>query len=192
MNNHTDLLNFIASKIGAKSYLEIGTNNGKNFNSIAVAHKVGVDPDLTAVATVHKTSDEFFKDNQETFDLVFIDGLHHADQVKRDIENGFHSLPTGGVLVIHDCNPSDEKHTHVPRDSKVWNGDVYKTVSGLTGGFTMDMDYGCYILRKEEDVLVFAYAEGIDNPWEYFNKYRKELLNLVSVEEGLKIIDSWI
>ena len=31
------------------------------------------------------TSDDFFKQNKNKYDCVFIDGLHIYDQVKRDI-----------------------------------------------------------------------------------------------------------
>ena len=33
------------------------------------------------------TSDEFFKQNEDTYDVIFIDGLHTSDAVYRDINN---------------------------------------------------------------------------------------------------------
>lgn len=191
MNNHTDLLNVIALKINAKSYLEIGTNNCKNFNSIMVAHKVGIDPDTNSPCAIHKTSDEYFKDNNETFDLIFIDGLHHADQVKRDIINAWNCLAEKGVIVVHDCGPSEEKYTYVPRQSKIWNGDVYKAISSLHHftKFTIDFDYGCCILRKNPREL--KWDKNFPR-WEEFEQNRKELLNMVDIETGLKEIESWI
>jgi hypothetical protein len=200
MQNHTELLNYIAAKIGAKSYLEIGTNNCRNFNAIQVAHKVGVDPDLNSPCSIHKTSDEFFKDNAEKFDLIFIDGLHHSEQVKKDFDNSFNFLSEAGVIVIHDCNPSEEKHTHIPRITKIWNGDVYRFVSTCLNGygginfFTIDFDHGCCVVRKR----VGREANGMDFRlnflaigWQYFNENRGRLLNLVSVEQGIKFIDFW-
>lgn len=193
MTNHTQLLNYIATKIGAKSYLEIGTQSCKNFNSIQVPHKVGVDPDLNSPCAIHKTSDEFFRNNSETFSIVFIDGLHHSDQVKRDIENAWNCLSEKGVIVVHDCNPSEEKYTHVPRDSKVWNGSVYKAICQLRGHlttpFTIDFDHGCCVIRKEG--LISFDESRSPEIWEAFNIQRTEYLNLVSLEEGLKIIDAW-
>lgn len=190
MKNHTSLLNYIALKIKAKSYLEIGTQSCKNFNEIQVPHKVGVDPDLTSPCAVHKTSDDFFKDNKEKFDLIFVDGFHEAEQVKRDIESAYNSLSDKGVILIHDCNPLEEMHTHVPRDSKVWNGDVYKTISRLIYPiqFTVDMDYGCCVIKKSHIQIEWGH-DVID--WEFFHKNRKTLLNLQSVEFAVGQINMW-
>lgn len=209
MTTHTELLNYIAAKIGAKSYLEIGTNNCKNFNAIQVAHKVGVDPDLASPCAIHKTSDQFFKEiirvgqfvseteikqgvqSTETFDLIFIDGLHHAEQVHMDIMHSWYCLSEKGVIVIHDCNPSEEKYTHVPRDSKIWNGDVYRDVCQIESKkFTIDIDYGCCIIRKRDEIKYDTISPYCN--WEMFVESRKELLNLVSLEEGLKLFDEWI
>jgi predicted O-methyltransferase YrrM len=63
---------------------------------------IGVDPNQGV--TLRMTSDEFFAANQFTFDIVFIDGLH--DQVAKDIENSLRVLNPGGIIVMHDCNPT--------------------------------------------------------------------------------------
>jgi hypothetical protein len=78
-------------KISAKSYLEIGVSGGENFQKIRCENKVGVDPEPTSPATIFLPSDDFFKQNKETFDVIFIDGLHHSDQVLRDINNSLAS-----------------------------------------------------------------------------------------------------
>lgn len=191
MKNHTDLLNLIAASIHAVSYLEIGVQNIKsNFIHIICRDKVGVDPNVVATSVITKTSDEFFADNVKYFDEVFVDGLHHDDQVQRDVENSWKFLKPGGVILIHDCNPMREEITHVPRDSKEWTGNVYKAVSRIVSPkFTIDFDYGCCILRKTEGA-VLAFAD-LDISWEYFNSKRKNLLNLAPLNEGLKTIESW-
>jgi hypothetical protein len=194
MTTHTELLNFIAEKIGAKKYLEIGVFNPEhNFNQIEVPQKIGVDPDPSANATVKSTSDEFFKISKlmgGRFDLIFIDGLHHVDQVAKDILNAWACLNAGGVIVLHDCNPHKESITHVPRDSREWCGDVYKAVSLVTTSkFTIDMDYGCCVIHKTTDQALEWKCGEIH--WEQFDKERKKLLNLVSVQEGIDIINGW-
>ena len=63
-----------------KSYLEIGTFHNELFDHIKCDIKIGVDP--VSGGTVRKTSDQFFKDNQDKFDCIFIDGLHFYSQVQ--------------------------------------------------------------------------------------------------------------
>lgn len=188
--NHTDLLNIIARKINAQSYLEIGVRFGANFNKIEVPNKIGVDPDPESAATRHCTSDEFFEQNEWKFDLIFIDGYHEAEQAKRDIINSWACLNIGGVMMIHDCNPEKEEHTHIPRDCKVWNGDVYKTVCEMLvyGKFTIDVDYGCCIVRKESQPFHWG---NVSVDWNTFTTHSKTLLNLVTLDYGLSVIDEW-
>lgn len=195
MKHHTELLNLIAQVIGAKTYVEIGVFNPEhNFNSINVENKIGVDPDPNVKATMSTTSDKafaLFKDLKAHADLIFIDGLHHADQVKLDIINAWNCLNLGGVIVLHDCNPHKESITHVPRDSREWCGDVYKTICQLftRPKFTVDFDYGCCVIRKEEESTLTWNDEPVS--YERFDANRKELLNLVSVDEAVEIISKW-
>lgn len=193
MTLHTDLINYIAKKINAKTYLEIGIYNpDHNFNKIEIEDKIGVDPDPNAKAMICMSSDEYFKTFKNfnvRFDLIFLDGLHHADQVKKDLINAWEHLNDGGAIVIHDSNPHSEHITHVPRDNREWCGDVFKTVSQvLTPKFTVDIDYGCCVIHKNGEALKLT-QQVIE--WEEFDLFRQELLNLVSVEDAKKEIDSW-
>lgn len=191
LRDHTSLLNYIAEKINAQSYLEVGTFNiDHNFNKIRVDKKVCVDPDPNAKATVLATSDEYFNLFADKYDLVLIDGLHHSDQVKNDVLNAWEVLNQGGVILMHDTNPHSESITHVPRSTREWCGDCYKVacVIDQVEKFTVDIDYGCTILRKNSDA---PFIEVYSMDWGYFNMNRKRLLNLVSVEEAIQIINSW-
>lgn len=194
MKDHTDLLNYIAGKIGAEVYVEIGVfNPAHNYDRVLVKHKIGVDPDPSAGADLRWTSDKFFDFYQATastkVDLVWIDGLHHEEQVVRDIRGAFAITRPGGVIALHDCNPYKESITHVPRDSREWTGDVYRAFSRVENEkFTLDFDYGCGIIRKTDNDI------KINNKtisWDLFAANRGQLLNLVSLDQGLKIIDTW-
>jgi predicted O-methyltransferase YrrM len=70
----------------------------------------------------------FFKNNSDKFDIIFIDGLHEYDQVKKDINNSIKFLNNGGVIYLHDCMPESFIRQAVPRSSNVWNGDVWKNI----------------------------------------------------------------
>ena len=53
--------------------------------------------------TVHKvTSDAFFPQNKATYDIIYIDGCHELDFIKRDMENSFAVLRPGGIMWMDD------------------------------------------------------------------------------------------
>lgn len=203
MKTRTDLLNYLAEKYNLQRYLEIGVQIPElNFNKINCTYKIGVDPDPKAGATVCQTSDEYFKEATRLkymtnppklmtqFDLIFIDGLHTAEQVKKDFENALKILSPNGFIVLHDCNPEKEEHTIVPRPTERghWNGDVYKFAAtlGVNDGYcTVDIDNGCAVFRDG----IEAYEEFSPPTifWSYFNENRKELLNLISWDEFVNL-----
>lgn len=197
MKHHSELLNYIARKINAKTYVEIGVfNPDHNFNLIEVENKIGVDPDSNAKADCRMTSDQFFKffgAINGKVDLTWIDGLHHEDQVQRDIEGAWDITHPGGVIAIHDCNPHSERITHVPRDNGEWTGNVYKAICRLVypaSYFTLNFDYGCCVIRKEEAFQLMRFND-MKVTWDEFNAHRETMINLISLEEGLARIDAW-
>mgnify|MGYP001232708404 CR=1 FL=1 len=55
------------------------------------------------VAKIKVKEIESFKKNlNEKFDLIYIDGNHHADNVLRDARNSFKLLNKGGFIVFDD------------------------------------------------------------------------------------------
>ncbi len=195
IKNHTQLLNYLAETFNLQSYLEIGVQDpANNFDKIKCKIKIGVDPDKYAGATCQITSDDFFKYVEgimttnckviKDYDLIFLDGLHHADQVKRDFENSLKCLSDRGFIVIHDTLPTDEKYTHVPRDSKIWYGDVYKFACSLIryhdiDYYTIDIDCGCTVIRHNAGVIGQTEYKRI-NTWEDFQIYKWNYLNIIS------------
>ena len=51
---------------------------------------------------IKTTSDNFFKKNQESFDLIFLDGDHSHDQVIKDANNAWNKLNLNGYLIFDD------------------------------------------------------------------------------------------
>jgi hypothetical protein len=200
MPNRTDLLNHLASKYNLQRYLEVGVQNtAQNFDKIICEEKICVDPDPDANATFCQTSDEYFdaefssnnifpEEYHKKFDLVFIDGLHTAEQVKKDFENALKVLSPNGFIVLHDCNPLKEEHTIVPRPTERghWNGDVYKFACQLSTNWlsfkTVDIDNGCGIYCKNTLEVNF----DVVPTWGHFDKNRKTRLNLISWEQFIK------
>lgn len=182
--NRTELIQKLIDKYDLRSYLEIGVFQGANFDKIQCEAKESVDPKYPA--THQMTSNEFFRDNPYLFDIIFIDGLHTAEQTYIDIDNASRMLFHNGFIVVHDCNPATKWHTRPPEEYKQgqeWNGETYKGFirykqehPELTC-FTVDCDYGCGVITDRFDTSVK------DVTWEEFSANRKSLLNLVDVNE---------
>lgn len=183
----TDIIQRLIDKYDLKSYLEIGVFQGENFNKIRCDLKHSIDPEFPA--TFQMTSDEFFSSypsvTAHAYSMVFIDGMHTAEQTYKDIDNAFGWL-CPQFIVVHDCNPITKWHTRPPEEYKrgeEWNGDTYKGFIDYKEEhpeltcFTIDADYGCGIITDQ-----FQLDEPADD-WDYFDKHRKELLQLISVDE---------
>jgi hypothetical protein len=189
--NRTKIINLIAQKISAQNYLEIGVFDGQNLNSVNIPNKTGVDPDKKSKATIFKTSDDFFLENDKKFDIIFIDGLHHADQVEKDINNSLNSLNEHGYIVCHDMLPTDKNMEAVPRKQGIWTGDCWKawvkireTRSDLSM-FVIDTDYGCGIITfGSQDVLQISEELTFEN----YQKNRQKWMNVISVKEFEEMI----
>lgn len=191
--SRTALINHLARVHGLKSFLEIGVRKkAKNFARIDMADRIGVDPDPAAQADFVMPSDEYFEKHcDRMFDLVFIDGLHLGDQVRRDIENSLRHLSPGGFVLTHDMNPPTAFHARetyeVDGTFPPWNGTSWQGYAQLrrTRGdldmMVVDTDWGVGVIRPGSQ-------ETIDLPidrYEDLAANRKKILNLVSVEEFL-------
>ena len=138
-------------------YLEIGCCYDDVFKSVPVKNKVGVDPMMGG--THRMTSDDFFAQNNQTFDVMFIDGLHEYQQVRRDAINALDVLNKGGVIAFHDMLPSNWKEAlpdYVPVLTNAWTGDVWKLAVELNHAkglefYIVDIDYGVGFIRKKSD-----------------------------------------
>ena len=191
ITNHTQLLNALIEKYNLKSYLEIGVQNPENnFDKIKAKMKFGVDPDesINHPMIYTGTSDEYFTGYDTIHDLIFIDGLHHADQVKRDFENSLRYLSDNGYIVIHDVLPENESGTIVPRETKQWWGDVYKWAMTVSqeypdvGFKTFNIDNGCMLVWKSNTVKPVTGISGV-NDWNKYKEYGHELMNVTSTVE---------
>lgn len=193
----TDIINHLIKTRGYKSYLEIGVQGGINFDAVEIEYKIGVDPDPTVTSNYTLHSDIFFYNNQEgvwtahhtgepmTFDLIFIDGLHHSDQVLKDIYNSSKILNPGGIIVVHDANPQEEAHQLRDFQPGTWNGDVWKALAWLQAvGVkieTVDTDQGCALIEKQE--IPDISEADLSMEWDDLVENRQAFLNLISVDK---------
>lgn len=185
--NRIEIINGLIKKNGYKSYLEIGVQAGHCFSQIACDSKIGVDPDQSSAATIHMTSDDFFKDNKETFDIIFIDGLHHADQVEKDILNSLMSLSEGGTIVMHDCLPTTKRMQEIPLQEQVeWTGDTWRAFLEIRRYLSdvemcvVDCDWGCGIIKRGQQETINLPASPT---YEEFQLNKKAWMNIITPEQ---------
>lgn len=149
-----DMLNYLIKLYNYSSYLEVGCAAGYNFNKINCEYKLCVDPEKKFDGLTHNmTSDEFFEQNTRTFDLIFIDGLHESNQVKKDISNSLNILNPKGTIMMHDCLPLTYEEQTPERTQWNWTGDVWKAFAHYRQDekltmFTVDTDKGLGIIKK--------------------------------------------
>ena len=191
------IINHLIVKHNYKTFLEIGTQEKISYNEVIIDEKISIDPDPEANADFTMTSDQFFNINTKKFDILFIDGLHHADFTYRDILNSLKILNENGTIVVHDIIPYSYEAQIIPIEKAIennivaWNGDVWKAWIKMRIDhrellmYCVDTDHGCGIIQKKENnQFINDYNNG-------YYKYDKELImeniNLISIQKFMKM-----
>lgn len=200
----SQIINKLIEKNSYKNYLEIGISSGNTFRYVICDIKHGVDPnggdqtkpDVPSFITYPYTSDKFFENYiEQNYDIVFIDGLHHCDQVLRDIFNSIKYLNIGGTILVHDSKPWSELMQRNPQPDEVanggiWTGDVWKAVAkfrSMQTNFTcktIDFDLGLSIIQEGNSTPIKIPSDE-ELTYEYYLTNKEYLLNLVSSKEYL-------
>jgi len=215
-----DIINSLIRKKGFTKYLEVGVRDPSVcFDKIECKYKHSVDPGLDIgngvnLASYKLTSDDFFlklklgeldHDKNHKWDLIFIDGLHLADQVYRDFLNSSEHLSENGVIVFHDANPPTIQHAReIAEDFSTlagseWNGTVWKAIQKIRTNpknmrgdeyslITVDSDWGVSVLWKGKSKTLFNPEINPFYEYEAFSQNRTDILNLISVSD----FKSWI
>lgn len=186
-----EIINRIIEETGSKSFLEIGYGNGHNFDKIKCDIKLATDPTLKGSVfddkkqeyLYNKESDDFWDEKElDDIDVIFIDGLHHADQVRKDIINAMKCNPK--AIILHDTMPHSKAMQEVPRTTKEWTGDCWKAAVGFHQSYpdvrfeTYRSDYGLSVFYPEGK-KVKKHFEKIDLTYEEFKENEVELLCVI-------------
>lgn len=180
-----DIIQWLIQENEYTSYLEVGVDKNHTWNNIECDIKHGVDPNKNCAYRM--TSDDFFRQNKNTYDIIFIDGLHEHEQVSRDIYNAIEILEPNGVVVVHDCNPRNEREQITPREpgQNIWIGDGWKAFVELRQNpnlemYVIDTNNGIGIIRKGMQKPI-----KLNEPLEYKHlvKNKEKWLNLKTVDE---------
>lgn len=157
--NRIAVVNLLLADKTNGRYLEIGCDTNSLFDSVIARNKVGVDPQRGG--THRLTSDQFFQQNRDRFDVVFIDGLHTYEQTRQDVVNALRCVPKNGWIALHDMFPCNWQEEHVPRVSVAWTGNVWKVAFELARGEGLDFK----LLRIDQGVgVVRVLKEGATIP----------------------------
>lgn len=168
----------------APKYLEIGVDHGDTFMALRAARKVGVDPRFNFDARSYASSsagvechevpsDHYFDsvaESSDKFDVIFLDGLHVAEQTLRDLINALCLLKSSGVIVIDDVIPNSYhasladtgdlirvrefltvRNPHLAKEED-WMGDVYK-LPFFIDSFMQQLSYATILENRGQTVV---------------------------------------
>src|SRR5258708_2964992 len=178
--NRIELINYFSHQRKLKRYLEISIHGQHHTCSqIQCAYKATSFP---------RGSDEFFERNrEESFDIIFIDGIHTEEQTLKDIRNAFDHLTECGVIVLHDCMPPDAWHQRSPEEyheGENWTGSSWRAALRIFNESTyncylLDMDWGCGVIdtSRRQVPASFALPVQLDYAVHYprLLRYRKSV-----------------
>ena len=181
------LINDLISDLNYKSYLELGVSVGESWKLISCENKIGVDNNINVAnefdGVIHSTTDNYFLNNKDKFDLIYIDALHEKNQVYKDFKNSFNVLNDSGVIIFHDVNPFDISQTHFNN-----SGDVFELWIELA------KTYKVYIIKNEYDgdsVGIFIKSKNSkfidielkDYTYQFFSENREDFISYLNYEE---------
>ncbi len=151
----SERLNKLTSISQSSRYLEVGVSQGITFNEIEIDYKVAVDPkfqlDKTKYANdkvvfLEVSSDEFFTSYAkqfESFDLIYLDGLHTFEQTFRDFCASIACSHSKTIWLIDDTFPRSYAQAQSSlqdcrriqkfsgKKEKSWMGDVFKVIAAI-------------------------------------------------------------
>jgi predicted O-methyltransferase YrrM len=140
------LLDHVQQTLRPRTYVEIGVRFGTSLQlALPGTTCVGIDPAAELRYPVPRRaevfnmkSDDFFAthDLREVLggrpvDVAFIDGMHWFEYALRDFANIEAACSPGSVVFVHDCYPIDAASAARERTTKLWSGDVWKTILAL-------------------------------------------------------------
>jgi hypothetical protein len=212
VNDRHKIINVLTKN--THKYLEIGIEYGYTFSNTHFLHKVGVDPDPKcdtniAGSEIFDCTSDYYFDNisnstncienlkQCAFDVVFIDGMHHCENVLRDFNNSINKLTKNGFIFIDDCIPLNyneqlkipTKHFYekgILKYGEEWTGDVWKFLYHLLKNYKDNIQFhyfhnvnyrGIGMLQIKEKFTVDVSYEELNN-YNYFEHFNDYLLLL--------------
>ena len=148
------------------TYLEIGVWTGNTFKYVNSTNKDGVDPGQycdSEYVNFKTTSDIFFKEHiNKKYDFIFIDGLHTAHQVSKDLYNSIKNINDGGIIMLDDVFPHCKREQEALDLTKsgAQTGDVWKAVYDNLSILEEISDEVFFFKNSERGNLVFKIKQN--------------------------------
>lgn len=174
------------------SYLELGIDNGLNFNAIFSLDKYSVDFRPQCAPNFAGTSDAFFAQNTKRFDYIFIDANHDYDFVVNDFINSL--LIADKMIILHDMNPPTKMHSESGHCS-----DSYKLLTLLKKEtecdiFTLAHDFGLSFVpipNRDFTITPELVEKYRSLSYEDFCEYRDDNIKLYDTEEMIQTLKNY-
>jgi hypothetical protein len=183
------VINYLIFRYSFRRYLEIGVRQNRTLANIFCPSIEGVDPNFDA--TYRMTSDDFFEDCRKRrrsgedlgWDIIFVDGYHEREQVKRDILNSLEFLNPGGIIVCHDVNPDWEYLIRPNWSYSAWEAfaELRCTRDDLFM-YVLDAEY-CGVIERGTQTPHVPPPGADVYTWKYLSANRRSLMNHVTDEE---------
>jgi predicted O-methyltransferase YrrM len=162
--HHSEFILFYFKFFNYASYLELGLYCGETICKIkTVTNNVTgvdiVDRFIEGIDFFNGTTDDFFKQNSKTFDMIFIDADHSYNSVKNDLLDSLLILNKNGTIFLHDTDP--ENATLLQSG---YCGDCYKIVDymnnlGCISVVTMPVaEAGLTMVKRKSDRRVLSFT----------------------------------
>ena len=218
-----DIINALAERFDLSCYLEICTlSTGLHFGSVnagrlKLRHRLMYrcpeqvhDGMEITFRTEAETSHDLIRaidrllPAEERYDLIFVDPWHTYEASAGDLYGALCLLQPNGIIVVHDCNPTDAATVGREFQGGDWCGVTYQAFIDFalatrpTSSCVVDSDYGCGVLmfgdafvttpvrrpkispRTQFDWSIARRQD--DAAYAFFDRNRPALLNLMSVE----------
>jgi hypothetical protein len=180
------IINHFIKKNNYKNYLELGVRDKTNtFNHILCDDKIGVDIDFACEPDYVMTTDDFFlhEAKNKKWDIIFIDGSHEKNQVKKDFDNSLKHLSKNGTIIMDDVNPFFENLLHPSLCHNAWEvfAELRCTRDDLEM-FGIESSF-CGVVRRGSQTPLNL---KVESTWEFFNTHRQQLINPLPWEEVIK------
>jgi hypothetical protein len=137
------------------------------------------------------------QEKQIKYDIVFVDPWHTYKDSLKDVETALHFVSKSGFIVIHDCYP-DKVELIGEYQKNAWCGQTYEAFIDFSFShdnleiFCVNSDYGCGIVAMKPTFslqrIPFNYEKSKIKDWNYLEENKKELLNLIEVDEFLMML----